>query len=268
MAISTGLSTGGTTPDVPDADSDALLARWIARDDAAGEELYRLYVERALAFAHKLLPDRPHDADEVAHDALTEGLESARRGEPPDRWTGWMLGIVKIRAFQRRRGGRPSTPGVEELARSREESPSQAVARRDRDAALKALMDSLPPDLRAAVDLRVRRQVPRPEAARELGITPQALDKRISRAFERIREGLERHCTSVVAGPVVVTPSEVARLRPAFRECFTLRYRDGLSEEQIAERLKLPAITVQERLLFACRKLGAASRRVAWRDDV
>ena|SRR6185436_5649606 len=79
----------------------------------------------------------------------------------------------------------------------------------------------------------------------------------------RVKTSRREHALGESEPPAVDAPSEsqawiwdeVERLPPAFAEVLALRYRDGLSYDEIAARLALPVSTVRGRIYEARRAL-------------
>lgn len=235
------------------ADVNRILDRWVAGDSKAGDELYRLYVERVRRFA-LAVTRRELDADEIAHEALAEGLEGLKTGPRPDKFTAWIFGVVKNMARRRSRGGRPGTlPASDLLEGGRRPGPKTRLLTKEMDELLDRTMEELPADQREVVRLRFRKGLKREEIAEREGVTIEAIDKRVDRAFERMRQALSRHFTTLV---LPSPPGDASRLRPSFREVYTLCRIEGLSEAEAARRLKLPLETVANRLRFALETLG------------
>jgi RNA polymerase sigma-70 factor (ECF subfamily) len=241
-------------------DVAALVERWIAGDKAAAEALYCLYYERALAFSSKLV-GRTIDADEVAHEALVHGLDGIRGGARPDKFTGWILGIVRHTAARREDERGPVVSGEHPRADPNAAPPSEVLMRQEMEVLLQRAMKQLPLDSRKILEMRFEKEMTREALSERLGISTEAIDKRIDKAIGRIRELMARHFTTVVLPKVVrargpVTKEEIAQLRPSFRQVFTLRHVQGLTVADIARELLLPVETVHERLKFAYHQLG------------
>jgi len=239
-------------------DVDALIDRWIGGDAEAGTELYRRYHHRAFKFAMKLTRQEV-EAEEVAQAAMVEGLEGIRSGRRPDRFTGWILGVVRHVALEQQRQVRRELPSgaVGTSGGATERSPRTALMQSEMKTLLRRIVDDLPPDLQEVVRLRFDGNFKRKDLAGELGLTPEGVDKRLERAFAKIRAALSRHFTTVVL-PQVAAPPGAEALRPSFREVYLLSRVEGLSPGDIARRLDLPSATVEERLAHAVRQVEGA----------
>jgi len=74
----------------------------LAGDGAATERLVRLHMGAAYAVALGVTRN-PHDAEDVAQDAMVHALERLPECRDPRRFPGWLLRIVRNRALNHRR---------------------------------------------------------------------------------------------------------------------------------------------------------------------
>ena len=79
-----------------------LVERARAGDAAAADRLVRLHLGAAYAVALAITRS-PHDAQDVAQDALVLALERLGECRDPARFGGWLVRIVRNRAFNHRR---------------------------------------------------------------------------------------------------------------------------------------------------------------------
>lgn len=239
---------------------DALLERWIRGDREAGGEICRRYYDRALRFAMRIT-GRETDAEDLAQQAMAEGLEGLRKGTRPDRFTNWLLGIVRNSASRewirdRRERGDAGAAGIGKES-PRAGPPTQFVGE-EMDAVLRSALERLPAEDRDVLRVRVQERLGREEAAEELGIRLWQLDHRQARALAELRTELSRHFTTLVltgpSGPV--TLGAIETLRPSFRRAVELRHLEEKSPEAVAAELGVPLRTVAARLRHAYEKLG------------
>ncbi|HEY8535744.1 MAG TPA: sigma-70 family RNA polymerase sigma factor [Vicinamibacterales bacterium] len=188
------------------ADEQALVQRLRARDPKAFETLVRTQTPRMLAVARRMLPT-DEDARDAVQDAFLNAYRSIDGFEGQSRLSTWLHRIVVNAALMklRTRRRRPEEPlevrepeflpdghhatrygswadDVEELAGR--EHTRQLV----RDAIL-----SLPENYRDVVILRDIQELSTEEAARMLGITPNAVKIRLHRARQTLRDVLDAH---------------------------------------------------------------------------
>jgi RNA polymerase sigma-70 factor (ECF subfamily) len=179
---------------------DPTLADALARDlDAAFEALVRAHADRCYAIALRVLGD-PHDAEEVAQDALIRayralaGYETARIREL--RLRPWLATIVVNLCRNRARRGRaPTRPldglaeaGLEPTAPAREEPAAAAERGADRER-LAALLAALPERYRVPVVLRHVDDLSYAELAEALGRPEGTLKAQVHRGLRMLRAG-------------------------------------------------------------------------------
>lgn len=243
-----------------EADLDGLLARVIRGDPAAEREVIDRYRRRVQAFAAKLGDNV--DAESIAQIAMAAGLEGIRSGKRPDRFTKWLLGVARNVAKREFSKERPTARlgNLEFIPDRDRDGAGTKVADAELRGILKRTVERLPGEYRDVLELRFVKGLSREQVAKSMEISTEALDKRMDRAFARLRMDLSRHFTTLVLPSVEsrpVTAADVQAMRPSFREAFALRHRDGLSPEQIAVKLGVAEKTVNERLKTAYELLRA-----------
>jgi RNA polymerase sigma-70 factor (ECF subfamily) len=202
--------------------SDGDLVR-LARDgDPAA---FRLLVERHLPMARtraaRLCP-QPDDADDAVQDAFLQAFLALDRLRDPDRFAGWLGGIVaNVCRAQRRRapltllGDWPenlhpvsvgSLPSAEDLDRA--DVLSRAVA-------------GLPPGQRQAVTLFYYADQP----AGQVGATPGAAKASLHKARRRLREYITAHRPDLI--PAVTRRIPMTAVRIAHADPWPGRTPDG-----------------------------------------
>jgi RNA polymerase sigma-70 factor (ECF subfamily) len=230
---------------------DELIARWIAGDAAAGEELYRRYFHRVKEFVIKR---GAHivDAEDIAQEALIAGLEGLKAGRRPERLTFWLLGIARHLSYNPARAS--SDRELDQVVDPKRRSAKSMAIRREMDGLLQRALEGMTPNDRQIVDLHYRSGLSRKEIAERLDVPIEAIHARCDRTHSRLREALSRHFTTVVFSKLErdgVTLKDVRELRPAFRQVFTARHLQGLSDREAALQLQLPEATYRARLRSA-----------------
>lgn len=182
----------------------SLLDGLRAGDEAAYERLVRTYGGRMLAVAHRFLRN-----EEDARDAVQEAFLSAFRsidgfneGAQVSTWLHRIVvnaSLMKIRSRQRR----PEESIEEMLPRFMEdghhdvpcaewkESCEEALQRSETRERVRRCIDRLPETYRTVLLLRDIEEMDTEEAARTLGITPNAVKIRLHRARQALRELLD-----------------------------------------------------------------------------
>ena len=181
---------------MPDCDPTELLTRYaLRRDDDAFAQLVRLYAGLVHGTALRVSGGRADLADEAAQAVFIQLAQKARRLLPRPQLGGWLhavactttLGLLRA---ERRRLRRESTAHalhahVHPMTPDDSAWPDLAP---HLDAALRALPSA---DRHALVGRYLEGKSTR-ELAGELQLSPDALQKRISRALDRLRQRLCR----------------------------------------------------------------------------
>lgn len=239
--------------------SDDLIERWIRGDRQAAEQLFDRYFKRAWKFGLAITRQEV-EAEELAQAAIAHGLDVVRDPERrPQKFTGWLLGVVKHLAW-RKEGRRPRPLPVElSLEDTRHGRPSGAIVNSEMAALLARAMSTLPPGERALVEHRLLGGLSRTEAARKLGCSIDTIDRRMRSAMARLRAFLSGHFTTMILAGDAPSMDQVLRLRPSFRAAFLARHVEGLPLEKAAAKLGVPIATLEERLRFAYECLGCSA---------
>ena len=194
--------------DIPDGD----LVR-LARDgDPAA---FRLLVERHLPMARtraaRLCP-QPDDADDAVQDAFLQAFIALDRLRDPDRFAGWLGGIiVNVCRAQRRRA--PLTllgDWPENLHPASADSPPSAEDL-DRADVLSRAVAGLPPGQRQAVDLYYYADQPAGQVAATRGAAKASLHK----ARRRLREYITAHRPDLIPATSRRIPMTAVRIAHA-----------------------------------------------------
>ncbi len=135
-----------------------------------------------------------YETQDVTQSTLRTGLVDLGdfRGETPAEFFGWLRTICRrkvSRALQRKRPGRlPGMADDDGFAAPRRETddPLAEAQRRETRARFLAAIRELPEDQRAVIALRLK-GLKAPAIATQLGLTPETVRKRESRARERLR---------------------------------------------------------------------------------
>lgn len=196
-----GVPSPGCLPQgapVMESESD-LLARLRAGDDDAFEELVRVHSGRLLAVARRLLRN-----EEDARDALQQAFLSAFRALPGfnghSRLSTWLHRIVVNTALMKIRSGsrRPEESIEDLLPRYVDDghhverwtawgrSVDLLLEQREVRARVRKAIDRLPASYRTVLLLRDIEELDTAEAARVMGLSPNALKIRLHRARQAL----------------------------------------------------------------------------------
>jgi len=231
--------------------TDEIIARWVAGDAGAAEQLYRHYFHRVREFIVKRGINMV-DAEDVAQEALIAGLDGLRAGRKPDRLTLWLLGIARHLSYKRVRP--PSDDELDEVVDPQRRSAKSMAIRREMDRLLSRELEEMTPNDRQIVDLLYRAGLSRKEIAERLEVEIDVVHTRCERAHARLRAALSRHFTTVALtklGSEPVPLEEIRALRPAFRQVIIAKHLQGLNDRDAALRLQLPEATFRARLQSA-----------------
>ena len=180
-----------------------LVRRAQQGESGAFEALIGRYERVALSIAYSVLGDAGE-----AGDAVQEGFLRAwhRLGDlqEPERFGGWLCGIVRNFALDVRRRTRPiplSAAGVDAGAGDDQPArphlriapePGEELDRQESRQQVNAALESLDETSRTAVILRYYEGMSSKEIGDHLGLAPSAVDMRLSRARRQLKEHLER----------------------------------------------------------------------------
>jgi RNA polymerase sigma factor (sigma-70 family) len=194
--------------EIPDGD----LAR-LARDgDPAA---FRLLVERHLPMARaraaRLCP-RPDDADDAVQEAFLQAFIALDRLRDPDRFAGWLGGIVaNVCRAQRRRAPLTLLGDWPEDLHPASAHGLPSAEDLDRADALGRAVAGLPPGQRQAVTLFYYADQP----AGQVGATPGAAKASLHKARRRLREYITAHRPDLIPATSRRTPMTTVRIAHA-----------------------------------------------------
>jgi len=229
---------------------DEIIARWVAGDTAAAEELYSTYYQRVKDFIIKRGANIV-DAEDVAQEALIAGLEGLKAGRKPERLTMWLLGIARHVSCRRRLP--TDDEALKQIVDTRRRSAKSMAVRQEMNALLERALEKMTPRDREIVDLHYRAGLSRKEIADRLDLPMEAIHARCDRAHSRLRAALSRHFTTVTLSDLDsgISFRDIRDLRPAFRQVITAKHLQGLSDGEASLRLQLPQATFRARLQSA-----------------
>jgi RNA polymerase sigma-70 factor (ECF subfamily) len=182
-------------------DQDRVLLRRLADgDESAMAALYDQWAERVHTVAFWILQDAD-EAEDVVEDTFwqawrTAGRFDSRRGSGST----WLMMIARSRALDRLRArqrwaDRTATPGnagvlLEKTAGKSAEIPDAHSERTERQAALAAALDGLPPEQRQVVELAYFGGLSHSEIAEHTAEALGTVKTRIRLAMQKLRQRL------------------------------------------------------------------------------
>ena len=190
-----------STATKPDADAkrrDDLVALAQAGDTDAWSRLYQELFDGLYRHIGYLTHD-PVAAEDLVQEAFARAFSNLDRFDGRSSFETWLhgIGINVVRKHwrtntRRERAYKRLEEHQELRSGMRRSDPELSHARKQRATALLDALESLPPKLREAYVLMDLRQIPREQAAAQLGITVGNLSVRTARARARIRDELTR----------------------------------------------------------------------------
>jgi RNA polymerase sigma-70 factor, ECF subfamily len=194
--------------DIPDGD----LVR-LARDgDPAA---FRLLVERHLPMARARaawLCPQPDDADDAVQDAFLQAFLALDRLRDPDRFAGWLGGIVaNVCRAQRRRAPLTLLGDWPENLQPASAGSLPSAEDLDRADVLSRAVAGLPPGQRQAITLFYYADQP----ASQIAATPGAAKASLHKARRRLREYITAHRPDLIPATSRRTPMTAVRIAHA-----------------------------------------------------
>lgn len=186
-------------------DGDALdradMQRLAAGEDRALDALMERHARRVFNFLNRLLSN-PADAEDLAQETFARLYRARARFNPCQRFSAWLYTIAAnlARNHVRWRTRHPevalevdhdSATALSQPHRtSAARTPAEQLDDAERAATVRAAVQRLPEVLREVIVLCEWEELSVPEAAAILGTTPKAVESKLYRARERLRESL------------------------------------------------------------------------------
>lgn len=174
--------------------------KWVASaregDQAAFEELVRLYEKRVLALTQRMCGN-PEDAAEAAQEAFLAAWQGLKQFRGDSSFSTWLYRLSANACVDllRREGKRQAAVSLddEELnldVPSSIPSPQEEAERRELREEIEAGLQALPPEYRAVLVLREMQQLRYDEIAQALEVDVGTVKSRISRGRKKLRSFL------------------------------------------------------------------------------
>lgn len=166
-----------------EADSE-LVQRSVRGDLAAFEKLVLRYERSVRSVARAFLADR-HTCEDVTQETFVAAHRALEALREPDRFGPWLMQIARRTASRvREQDARRPVP-VEDIERASRESP-----RSSRNDDLLSLIERLPAHERLVITMHYFDGHSSREVADATGVPLGTVTKRLSRAYERLRQWL------------------------------------------------------------------------------
>lgn len=170
----------------PDVDAE-LVVRSKGGDLEAFEELVRKHQRPLFAYLYRLAGDA-NAAEEMTQAALVKSWKALSGFRGRSSFKTWLYRIATNHAINRVKRRKPTTELSELLAAPEEGQPEETFRRRCREKLVRAALDRLPPDQRAALSMATWDGMSYREIARALGKTERAVDSLLFRARTGVRK--------------------------------------------------------------------------------
>jgi RNA polymerase sigma-70 factor (ECF subfamily) len=175
----------------------ALMGRIADGDEHAFRELVERHQHAVVGTVARMLGD-PTEAEDIAQLAFLRVWKHAKRWRPDAKFTTYLFTIaanlVRNHARWRQRHPSVSIEAGEETgheAADQAPSPDESAASHDKLRAIQVAMAALPPELREAMTLFTHEDLGYAEIATIAGCSPKAVETRIYRARQLLKEALK-----------------------------------------------------------------------------
>ena len=185
-----------------DARDRADMERLIAGHDAALNDLMDRHATTVFHFLCRMLGNED-DANDLAQETFVRVFQHRASFKPGAKFTNWLYTIAGnlARNHHRWRSRHPNVSldaatqdadqSLGDVLPAADASPSEAVLKQERSNAVRAAVAALPEDMREAIILCEWEELSINDAAQALNITPKAVESRLYRARQILRERLK-----------------------------------------------------------------------------
>ncbi len=178
---------------MPKDDLAKLVRRAQRQDSQAFSELIRRYERLALSIGYAVLDDA-NLASDVAQESFLKAWQKLPELREPERFPAWLGQLVRNVALDERRRLRRAateTTGSQSMSEPRASTTAdQSAMRSELTGQIDEALSYLDETSRCCVMLRYYEDMSSREIGDVLGLTPQAVDMRLSRARSQLRDQL------------------------------------------------------------------------------
>lgn len=187
----------------PEVMDGADMERLVAGDDAALNDLMERHAQPVFRFLYRMLANED-DANDLAQETFVRVYQHRASFQPGAKFTTWLYTIAgNLARNQYRWRSRHPTASLDasdaatgeslgDILPSPDGSPGEAAEMAERAAAVRAAVQGLPEDMREAIILCEWEDLAMAEAAAVLNTTPKAVESRLYRARQLLREKLKK----------------------------------------------------------------------------
>jgi len=184
-----------------DATDSELMSRLAAGDDLALNALMSRWSARVVAFLFRMTGQRAAAVD-LAQEAFVKLYQARKHYRPQGQFSTWLFAIAAnlARNHARWTSRHPTVSldatdpqGAQTLPEAADlrPTPGEAAVAREKSAALNAAILALPLDLREALTLLVHEEMSYAQIAQLAGCSPKAVETRIYRARQILKQQLQ-----------------------------------------------------------------------------
>ncbi|HEY7791379.1 MAG TPA: sigma-70 family RNA polymerase sigma factor [Vicinamibacterales bacterium] len=185
-------------PDSTAVDVDTLIQRCLRGDEAAWNQIVRIYWRKVFNVAYKFV-GRHDEAEDLTQDIFLKVFRSLGTFDRRANFQTWLVSVSRNLCIDHYRSVRKERETVDRAVDastlspvSRETSPYAAVEQHDRVALLREALESLPPTLRTAVVMRDLQELSYQEIADRLRLPEGTVKSRINRGRGELAIQIQR----------------------------------------------------------------------------
>lgn len=183
-----------STPSAGDVDDHTLVARVVAGDTDAFEQIMRRHNQRLFRIARSITRD-PHSAEDALQNAYVRAYYKLPEYRPSGNFGAWLSRITVNEALMLKRNKHEQTNvddgQLESLAGPRDAEPAEAVANSQLGMLLECAIDKLPEHFRTVFVLRAIEHLSVADTAASLDLPAATVKTRYFRARQLLRKNVE-----------------------------------------------------------------------------
>jgi RNA polymerase sigma-70 factor (ECF subfamily) len=190
------MASDGASP--PPQEIDPLIERCLSGDQAAWEDIVRLYRRKVFNIAYKFV-GRHDEAEDLTQDVFLKLFRSLGTFDRRANFSTWLISVSRNLCIDHYRSARRERElvnhDVDVVTLGRPtggDAPYAMLERRDRVAILRAALDKLTASLRSAIVLRDIQELSYQEIAERLGVPEGTVKSRINRGRTELARQLAR----------------------------------------------------------------------------
>jgi len=197
-AVPAGRSMSENPTPFPNEASDALIARCLAGDQSAWEEIVRTYRRKVFNVAYKFV-GRHDEAEDLTQDVFIKIFKALHTFDRRANFQTWLISISRnlcidhYRSVRKERATMARDVDASELSPvSRERTPLGELEQVDLKSIIRQALAELPATLRQAVTLRDLQEFSYQEIADQLGLPEGTVKSRINRGRLELARQIRR----------------------------------------------------------------------------